>query len=273
MSTAVFVSFATPVLDLDWIPEAANVVIVHNDTSLDRASITRPGVVHVDAGRNVGFGAAVNLALPHVTTERVVLCNPDIVLTPHHWDVLRNAGPDDVLTVPLLDEHQQPTSVTSRYPTVVSHLASGYRLGRFAPRGGWLRTTVTRGLGSWGRAHEASLRAPAGTWPLSERWVSGAVLSADAARLREIGGFDERYFLYYEDVDLCRRFARRFPTARAVVADTPPGVHRVGGSVTEHTDSRATVERLRRQSAVTYAHDQEGWSWRVCEALLRVGPS
>ena len=273
MSTAVFVSFATPALDLDWIPEDAAVVVVHNDASLDRASITRPDVVHVDAGGNVGFGAAVNLALPHVATDRVVLCNPDLALTAQHWDVLSHGTPDDVVTVPLLDEQHQPTSVASRYPTAVSHLASGYRLGRFARRGGWLRTTLTRALGSWGRAHEESLRNPAGTWPLSERWVSGAVLSVDAARLREIGGFAERYFLYYEDVDLCRRFARRFPTARAIVADTPAGLHRVGGSVADHARERGAVERLRRTSAVTYAHDQEGWSWRVCETLLRVGPS
>ena len=51
--------------------------IVHNDGALDRASLGAR-VVHVDAPGNVGFGAAVNLALPHVTTERVVLCNPDV---------------------------------------------------------------------------------------------------------------------------------------------------------------------------------------------------
>src|SRR6476646_7726511 len=103
MSTAIFVSFATPALDLDWIPDDAGVVIVHNDASLDRAALTRPGVVHVDSGGNVGFGAGVNLAPPPVNTRRGVLCNPDIVLTAQHWDALSNAAADDVLTVPLLD--------------------------------------------------------------------------------------------------------------------------------------------------------------------------
>jgi hypothetical protein len=269
MSTAVFISFATPALDLDWIPGDAEIVIVHNDASLDRASIARRNVIHLTAGRNLGFGAAVNLALTRVTTDRVVLCNPDIVLTARHWDALTDAGPDDVVTVPLVDEHDEMTSVTSRYPTAASHLASGYRLGRFAPRGGRLRHLLTRGLGRWGRAHEESLHRPAGTWPLDQRWVSGAVLSVDAARLREIGGFDDRYFLYYEDIDLSRRFARRFPTARAVVADTPPGRHRVGGSVTGNAHAEDTVEDLRLASAVTYARAQPGWSWRACEVSLR----
>ena len=158
MSTAVFVSFATPALDLDWIPGDAEVVVVHNDASLDRASISRRHVIHLVAGSNLGFGAAVNLALTRVTTDRVVLCNPDIMLTTQHWDALTDAGPDDVVTVPLVDEHDQPTSVTSRYPTAASHLASGYRLGRFAPRGGRGRRVLTGGLGRWGRAHEESLR-------------------------------------------------------------------------------------------------------------------
>ena len=75
-----------------------------------------------------------------------MLCNPDIVLTAQHWDVLSGRRrPTTCSPCRSLDEQRQPTSVTSRYPTAVSHLASGYRLGRFAPRGGWLRTTSARG--------------------------------------------------------------------------------------------------------------------------------
>jgi hypothetical protein len=265
--TAVFVVYATSLLDLDWLPDSAEIVVVHNDASLDRRSTDRRRVTHIEAGSNVGFGAAVNLALPSVATDRIVLCNPDVSLTELHWNALVDASPDDVVTVPLVDSENRPTSVTSRYPSGLSHLISGYRLGRYAPRGGRARSILSRGLGSWGRAHEQSLRHPAGSWPLRERWVSGAVLSIDSARLRAIGGFDERYFLYYEDVDLCRRFSRRFPTARAVVADVAPGSHQVGGSARTDTLAARDVERLRLGSAVRYA-DQPGLGWRACERLL-----
>lgn len=267
--TAVFVAYATPLLDLDWLPDSAEIVVVHNDASLDRRSTDGHRVTHIEPGRNVGFGAAVNLALASVATDRIVLCNPDVALTELHWNALVDAGPDEVVTVPLVDSEHRPTSVTSRYPSELSHLVSGYRLGRFAPRGGSTRSILSRGLGTWGRAHEQSLRRPAGRWPLSERWVSGAVLSIDATRLRAIGGFDERYFLYYEDVDLCRRFSRRFPTARAVVADVPPGSHQVGGSTKTDIPAAGNVERLRLASAVRYANQEPGLGWRACERLLQ----
>lgn len=270
MSTAVYVVFATRTLELDWLPDDTTVVLVHNDDSFDRASISRP-VVHVESGGNIGFGAAANRALPFVTGPRLVLCNPDLALTGAHWDALSAGAPDEVVTVPLVDDDGLPTSVCSAYPTPLSHLASGYRLGRWFPRGSRARTWAARALGKWGDAHDASLTRPAGEWSLSDRWVSGAALSVDVARFSAVGGFDERYFLYLEDVDLCRRLASSFANTTAVVADVAPGVHAVGASATG--DSRR-VERFRLDSAIRYADqralDQRGLAWRGCALALRI---
>jgi len=262
----VFVAYATPALDLRWIPDTAQVVVVHNDASLDRASVVHPGVEHIEAPANVGFGAAVNLALPTITAERLILCNPDIVLSAEHYDALLDATADEVVTVPLVDDCGAPTSVVSAYPSPVSHLASAYRFGRFAPRGGRTRAMASKALGSWGRAHDESLRAPAGTWPLADRWVSGAVLSVDTDRLRSVGGFDERYFLYYEDVDVCRRLAARFPGSVARVAELLPGTHAVGSS--GRGQNRDAAEHARRRAAGIYAASQPGTSWRVVDWLI-----
>jgi hypothetical protein len=174
-----------------------------------------------------------------------------------------------VVTVPLVDTDGRLTSVTSEYPTPLSHLASGWRLGRLAPRGSAARSAMAKGLGAWGRAHDDSLHDPVGTWRLRDRWVSGAVLSVDADRLRSISGFDDRYFLYYEDVDLCARLARRFPATRAIVADVPPGVHGVGQSAATDSSGEVAVERIRCESAVRYAQERRGIAWRTCETLLR----
>jgi GT2 family glycosyltransferase len=269
MSTAVYVVYATRVLDLRWIPSDTEVIIVHNDDSLDRRSIERQRVIHLEPGHNIGFGAAVNLALDSVTSDRIVLCNPDTTLQPAHWVALAtDCSPGDVATVPLVDASGAPTSVSSAYPTAVTHLASGLRLGRYLPRRGRARRVLTPWLGRWGRAHGESLTRPAGVWPLRERWISGALMSLDVGRMRAVGGFDPAYFLYYEDVDLCRRLARDDPHARAVVVDVEPGIHRVGASATTAVDERA-VGRIRLESAVHYASTQTGWSWRVCERILR----
>ncbi len=264
----VVVAYGISTLDRSWLPDGAELVVVHNDDRLDPASVGGHGARHVRARGNIGFGAAVNLALPFVTTARVVLCNPDVTLEPGHWDALLDANPDEIVTVPLVDDDGCATSVTSGYPTPLSLLASGYRLGRLAPRGSRTRNVLSRALGRWGRAHAASLTAPTGSWPLVDRWVSGAVLSIDAARLRSIGGFDDRYFLYYEDVDLCLRFARRYPTARARVAAVEPGRHTVGASAGPDARRAGPAEQARLDSAIRYARTRSGPSWTLTTAAL-----
>jgi GT2 family glycosyltransferase len=260
--TLIFVAYRTERIDASW-ARAEEVVVVHNDDKpLELNAPPEVPVVHLGGQGNVGFGAAVDLALGGVNTRRVVLCNPDVALLGEHWAALVDADPDEIVTVPLDDVSGVPTSVVNRYPTPLVHLATGWRLGRVAPRGSWLRRQLSRLLGRWGRRHESALHRPVGTYPLATHWVSGAVMSIDSERLRAVGGFDGRYFLYFEDVDLCRRLAQVHPHMVIRVADTPPGVHLVGASATTVT------ERHRRASAVRYARSRQGVRWRAVAILL-----
>ncbi len=266
-STAIIVAFATTSLDISWLPDEAGLVIVHNDDLLDDWLVDHPGVVHLRPGRNLGFGAAVDQAVERVETDRIVLVNPDVELTSEHWKALQSGSDDAVITVPLVDAEGRPTSVVSAYPTPASHAVSGLRLGHLAPRGGAVRRLASPVLGRWGRAHAESLNGTSGRWPLSERWVSGAVMSISRARFDAVAGFDHRYFLYYEDVDLCTRLARSFPSMEGVVADVAPGHHAVGAS--DRDDQRnSPVEGIRLASAITYARSRPGPSWRACSMLL-----
>lgn len=269
-STVVYVAYATRSVDLRWLPAEAPVVIVHNDDTFDRASTGHRPVLHLGDGTNVGFGGAINRALDHVHTERVVLCNPDVALTSAHFSALAEADVDDVATIPLVDANGSPTSVVNAYPSPLSHLASGFRLGRFAPRGGTLRKLGTPVFGDFGRAHRDSLDTLTGSWALCERWVSGALMSVATERLREVGGFDPRFFMYYEDVDLCARLAARRPEMKAAVLDVAPGIHHVGGSSTSTDDARR-VARIRRDSAVLYADTRSGTPWRLAARALSIG--
>lgn len=268
-ATAVYVAFRTPRLDLAWIPPDAPVVVVHNDRSLDPAASAHPRVDHVFNDDNVGFGGGVNRALQRVGTRRVVLCNPDAVLRRQHWDALVDGRDDELVTIPLLDRRGETTSLVNRYPTPASTVLTAYRTGRWAGRGSALRRVLLPLLGQWGRDHARSLDADrqAGTWPLASHWASAAVLSIDTARLRAVGGFDPRYFLYLEDVDLSRRLHERFPAMVVRVADVAPGHHAVAASSAGAVE-QARVDRHYVDSARTWAAGQSGAAWRLAAAAV-----
>jgi GT2 family glycosyltransferase len=78
-------------------------------------------------------------------------------------------------------------------------------------------------------------------------WLSGACVLARRDALAEVGGFDERYFLYWEDADLCRRLRARGHHVRYVPAAA--AVHRVGHS---SRTSRAPSVRAFHDSAYLY---------------------
>ena len=266
-ATAIYVAYRTPALDLSWVPPDAPVVVVHNDRSLPAERCDHPLVRHVFNDGNVGFGAAVNAALPLVETGRVVLANPDTALTADHWAALTEAAEHEVVVVPLRDSAGRATSVVSRYPTPASLLLTAWRAGRLVPRG-TARRVLAAPLGRWGRAHGDSLTADEGEWPLAEWWASGAVVSVDAERLRAVGGFDPAYFLYMEDVDLGRRLSGRFPDMVVRLVAVPAGRHAVGGSAAAPA-ARRTADRLYAQSALRYATSNRGTGWRISGVGVR----
>ncbi len=235
-------------------------IIVHNDGHLDPTSVAHPTVVHLHPGSNVGFGAAINLALEQVTTRRTILCNPDALLEPAHWLAL-DGSPEEVVTVPLVDGSGKTTSVVAPYWTPIALAITTMRLGaRLAPLGSTRRSLIGRLLPGWSRRQLDDLASTRHHWSLRDRWVSGAVLSVDTERLRSVGGFDDRFFLYFEDTDLCRRLADRYPTMMARVATVDPATHAVGASATG-SGSRL-VEAIRRRSAIRYGAKQQGLRWR-----------
>jgi N-acetylglucosaminyl-diphospho-decaprenol L-rhamnosyltransferase len=264
-ATVVIVAYRTTSLDLSWLPAGVPVVLVHNDDGLDPAGVAHSPVTHLRSGRNIGFGAAVNRAATAVTTPRLVLVNPDVDLAPLHWEALAGAVPDEVLTVPLDDDRGRPTVVAGPYPTAATHLLGGLRAGRLAPRGSRRRAVADRLRRVVGGAPTEN---PTGAWPLARRWVSGAVMSLPLGPFRAVGGFDERYFLYYEDVDLCARLAASDASLRARVAATPPGRHRVGASARDSSAVGATTGAHRLESAVTYAAARRGAGWTATRGLL-----
>lgn len=276
-ATVVLVAYGVDALDLGWIPASVPVIVVHNDDHLSPTAVDRPAVAHLFPGSNLGFGAGVNAALERVTTSRVVLCNPDIRADHRHWAALQSDDPRQLVVVDQVDATGRPASVVNRYPTPAATLLTALRAGRIAPRGSRRRQWLSILLGRWGRAHADSLDAFTQKVPatdrqyrLAEHWPSAALVSIDTALFRDVGGFDEGYFLYWEDVDLARRLAAAAPEATVKVAAVPPAIHLVGGSVFDYATRREVV-RQRWRSAHRYATSQSGAQWQFAAAILRLG--
>ena len=188
---------------------AGSVVVVENgaagstDAALSAVLDDQPSSVRVvRPGRNVGFGAGVNRGLAALAAESsppewVLVSNADLEVHPGALDVLRAA----------LESHPAWAMVGPRiftdtgevYPSVrnfpTSTDAAGHALlALFKPDNAFTKRYKPD-------APEGDVVVPAG-------WVSGSCFLARRRALEELGGFDEAYFMYAEDMDLCWRAHR-----------------------------------------------------------------
>ena len=148
---------------------------------------------------NIGYGAAQNLALRRTDAEFHLMCNPDLILAP---DVLLEtvrylrSNPDAVMAAPQgFDAQGRYARLAKRQPTL---LVLALRALSVKPSNGLLGRRVATYV--YGDALPAES-------PTSIELASGCFMVARTSALKAIGGFDEGYFLYFEDFDLCCRLA------------------------------------------------------------------
>jgi teichuronic acid biosynthesis glycosyltransferase TuaH len=166
------------------LPEGARVIVVDNASSDGSADVAEKlGCTVLRNQSNAGFGRAVNRALrEQVQRSRVLLLNPDARIDPDNL----------MLLVRALDEQ----GVAVAAPRLVRPDGSEQRpWWRFpSPRGAWLEAF---GL------HR--LRPDRFDESRDVDFVVGACLLVRTDAMNGVGGFDERYWLYGEETDLCRR--------------------------------------------------------------------
>jgi GT2 family glycosyltransferase len=196
------------------------VLVVDNSSSAATAGAAhRAGARYVDAGANLGFAAAVNVALSHLTSagRDVLLLNPDAridsgALARLHDQLL--AQRDLACVAPA--QHAPGSDRTSRA-----------RWPWHTPAGAWAEAI---GLS------RRRLRSP-------RYFLGGAVLLLRRAAIDEVGGFDERFFMYSEDEDWQRRALARGWRVR--LCPEVSAEHAAGG-----TERDATRHQLRLHGAI-----------------------
>jgi N-acetylglucosaminyl-diphospho-decaprenol L-rhamnosyltransferase len=205
--------------------DPAELVVVDNgsrDGSLADLRSRVPEVDVVDPGANLGYGAAANRGAAATTAPTLLVCNPDLEVGPGSIATLAevlDSRPGCGVVGPLIrDAGGERYPSARRFPSMVD--AAGHALlGLFAPDNRFTRSY-----------HQADLAGTPGTREVD--WLSGACLLLRRSAFDEVGGFDESYFMYAEDVDLCWRLARA--GWKAVYAPAAEVTHLQGVSTEAH---------------------------------------
>jgi GT2 family glycosyltransferase len=180
------------------------VIVVDNSQTSRCAAVCAgfPGVTLERNARNVGYARAVNQGMAHESAqaaELVLVLNPDIEVERDAIDRLRQAMADHpeagLAGAKLLNPDRTLQYSCRRFYTLGALLLRRTFLGRLFPRHRALREHL---MLDW---DHATLR--------DVDWLIGACLLVRRAAAQDVGPMDERFFLYFEDVDWCARMHAR----------------------------------------------------------------
>ncbi len=166
---------------------AAETVVVDNavGAALDPVAVAHPDVRWLREGRRRGFAENHNRALADAAGRHLFVLNDDTLLGPGCLDRLvafMDQNPGVGCAGPRLmfgDGRRQASAF--RFPTPARSALTALTL----ERAGWVQSNTDR------------IRRV--------DWVHGCAMLVRAAAFRDVGGFDEAFYMYLEDVDLCRR--------------------------------------------------------------------
>ena len=190
-------------------PAVKEVIVVDNASTDHSVAVAASAGAHiVQLKSNQGYGAACNAGLCRTGTDFVAFCNQDLEPTVGLFETLLGSA------VRLQRQYRRPFIVGPRLLTTRGILAE---TGHLLPS--WRRQFLALLFGS----RLVGLRDVLSVESCEEQlcdWVSAACIVGPCAEIGAIGGFDESYFMYVEDVDLFERWQ----TAGGLVAWVPSSV-------------------------------------------------
>ncbi len=177
---------------------AYELCVVDNDSgdgSLERLREALPEATVIAMGRNAGFGSGINRAVREARGEHLFILNPDTKVFPGAVAALSrylDGRPEVALVAPqLVDPSGRRQASARRFPSAGAAAFRGTPLGWLFPRNRFARTYLME---------DVELAEPT---PVE--WVSGSAMMLRRSAFEALGGFDESFFMYCEDVDLCKR--------------------------------------------------------------------
>jgi len=219
------------------------------------AAAAGPGVRLLETGGNLGYGKAANLGASGFEGDWLVVANPDVVLAPGALDELLAAGgrwPRAGCLGPAIR-----TPDDQLYPSARAFPSLGRGVGH-ALFGWWWPANP------WTRAYRDEAGSPV-EGPTG--WLSGSFMLLRREAFEAVGGFDPAYFMYCEDMDLCRRLVEAGWSSVYVPSSV---ITHQGG----HATSRAAGPMLREHHRALFRYlsrQYAGPAYAPVRAVLGVG--
>lgn len=185
-------------------PEVSYSIIVVDNNSTDESmefleNLNKKRIRFILNNENKGFGSACNQIAKEIDTPYILFLNPDVKITKGAIDKLisfmENHPEVAIVTGKLLNPDGTIQLSCRRFPTILRVLSGRASLFRsIFPNNPISRDYMLCNL------NYDKIQFP--------DWVRGAVMLIKTNLFKEIGGFDEQFFLYLEDTDLCLRLRK-----------------------------------------------------------------
>ncbi len=231
------------------------VVVVDNNSTDHSADflLNCPKILPIQSGSNLGFGKACNLGAANAKSEYLLFLNPDAAL---HKGTLEKVlafmnDPDNsqvgICGVRLFDENGHVARHCARFPTALGLVAHAVGFDRIYPRFGHV-------MAEWDHFTTRKVDHVIGAFFLVRRQL-----------FDELGGFDERFFVYLEDLDFSYRASLR--GWQSVYFAEATAFH-VGGGTSRNIKARRLFYSLR--SRLLYAFKHFSWHHAVAVFLASI---
>jgi GT2 family glycosyltransferase len=160
-----------------------------NDGTADFILDHYPWVKIIRSSKNLGFGRGCNLGFLEVRTPYMLILNPDAVVELSTLNTL-------------VDFMKAKRNAAIAAPAIIEGGKQFQAAGLMTTPGSVLRSEI--GI-PFAMPHRKVITP--GSPPFRTNWVCGAIMLVSSAFFKKLGGFDPRFFLYFEETDLCRRIS------------------------------------------------------------------
>ena len=229
-------------------PAISELIVVDNGSEkgfAERTSSIRNGTTTISNKKNIGYGAAVNKAAQISTGDVLLVLNQDIVFHENTLNGLLQCVEQDENTfiwgAQLLNTDGTKQGSAGPFPTL-----SKWIVGLFKPK-----------------AQRKYYSPPPDH---SVYWVTGAFLAIRRYCLDSMQGFDVGYFMYYEDVDLCKRAGNK--GFRTALAKNTTATHSAPIAEQKRVDEELAIQ-IRRSQLRYFQKHRPHWEYATLVWITR----